>query len=223
MKLPLSPLRKARRALRRLRGDEGGAALIEFALVLPVLVSMGMYGTEIAYLSSAGMEVSEVALTLVDNSTRLGQTDNSAVTPTISEADVDSVMSGAIRQGSTFDLQTNGRIILSSVERDATTGRQYIHWQRCSGELVAASKYGNDTNLNGLNGAPIPGVGVSGATVTAPAGTAVMVAEVYYEYNGLFGSLFTDNTIIYEQAVMLVRDDRNYTPGVTGVGGNSQC
>lgn len=216
-------LRRAARALRRLRRDEGGAALIEFALVLPLFVTMGMYGTEIAYMSSTNMQVSQVALALADNASRLGQTDNSAVTPTVTEGDISSIMFGAMQQGAAFDLQANGRVILSSLERDAATGRQYIHWQRCEGDLVRNSKYGNQNALNGLSGPVIPGVGINGNLVTAPAGSAVMVAEVFYEYPGLFGSMFTDNTIFYQQAVMLVRDDRNLTPGVTGLNGTSDC
>ena len=82
----------------RLARDGSGVSLIEFALMLPVLMTLGLLGTEVAWMSSVNMQVSQIALSLADNASRLGQTDNSSVTPTISEADIDSIMSGAIRQ-----------------------------------------------------------------------------------------------------------------------------
>lgn len=211
------------RRLHRLRRDRRGASLIEFALVLPLMITLGMFGTELAYMASVNMQVSQVALSLADNASRLGQTDNSAVTPTVSEDDIDSVMDGAVRQGAEFDLLANGRIILSSLERDEETGLQYIHWQRCRGGLDRASRYGDDGDDNGLTGDPIAGVGAAGAGVTAAAGSAVMVAEVHYRYKGLFASLFPDGIDFYQEAAFTIRDDRNLEPGATGGGSNSEC
>lgn len=217
-------IRRAARGLGRLARDlareKAGAALIEFAFTLPILVTLGMYGTELAYMSSITMDTSQVSLTLADNAARLGQSDNSGVAPSISEANVNSVLTGALRMGASYNLAANGKIILSSLERSGT-GLQYLHWQRCRGALPRRSKYGVEGA--GLTGKVITGAGVSGATVTAPAGSAVMIAEVYYKYPGLFGSMFNENTEFYQQAVMIVRDDRNLTPGVTGTGKNSNC
>lgn len=212
-----------RRVTARLLPDCSGNAVMEFALVLPILLTMGMYGTEIAYMSTVNMEVSQIATSLADNASRLGQTDNSSVTPTVSEQDIDSIMSGTMMQGSSIHLRENGRVILSSLEKDRTSGRQYIHWQRCSGDLDETSDYGDDGANNGLNGNYMQGMGKPGSLIRAPNNSAVMYAEVFYKYDGLFGNMFVSNVTFKKEAAFLVRDDRNLTPGVTGTGGSSHC
>lgn len=208
---------------RSLRRAKSGVSMVEFAISLPILVSLGMYGTELAYMALVRLQVSELALSVADNAARLGQTDNGSVTPTVSEDQVDSVMTGALRQGESIDFEQNGRVILSSLEYDAATERQYIHWQRCSGELGRESDYGNDTTKNGLVGDEITALGQPGRTVTAPPNSAVMFVEVFYRYDGLFGTMFTDRPVFKQEAAFIVRDDRNLAPGVTGTGGNSSC
>lgn len=189
---------------RRIRRDERGMSVIEFAIGLPVFTAAAMYGLEISYMYTVNMQVSQLALSVADNASRLGQTDNSAVPPTISETDIDAVMFGAMEQGKSLKLRDHGRIILSSVERDSTTTRQFIHWQRCGGALDKDSQYGNDGALNGLTGNALRSPGV-----TARNNQAVMLAEVYYDYQPLFSSLLSEPMVIRKDAVFIVRDDRN--------------
>lgn len=212
-----SPEKRRFARLARLKADKSGTALIEFALVLPIMIVLGMYGTELAYMASVNMEVSQMANSVADNASRLGQTDNSSVTPTVTENDVDSVMQGALEQGSAIDFRQNGRIILTSLEKDSSTGDQYIHWQRCVGDLNAVSDYGEegDTLTDGM--------GSAGHKITAPSSSAVMYAEVFYNYEGIFGDMFVGTVRFKQEAALIVRDDRNLTPGVTGTGGSSSC
>lgn len=217
------PVRRIVGRVLHLRLAKAGVAAVEFALTLPLFVLVGIVGTEIAYMASVNMQVSQVALTLADNASRLGQTDNSSVMPTVTESDIDSVMSGAVRQGESFSLGENGRIILSSLEYDSFTGRQYIHWQRCTGSLERESRYGDDGENNGLGSTEITGVGLADSKISAPEGSAVMVAEVYYEYEGLFTGFLDFQPVFRQEAIFAIRDDRNLTPGVTGSGGSSQC
>jgi hypothetical protein len=208
---------------RRIRGDVSAVSTIEFALLLPVFMVLGLTGVEIAYMATVDMQVSQTAISLADNASRLGQTDNSSVTPTVTEVDIDSLMSGALKQGEAYALEQHGRIILSSLEYHSATGQQYIHWQRCRGKLSRTSAYGDDGANNGLGIQDIAGVGTSSNQVEATERAAVMVAEVYYEYNGLIGGVFGKNANFRQEAVFLVRDDRNLSPGVTGTGGQSSC
>ncbi len=212
--------------LSRLRANTSGTALIEFAISLPVFLTLGMYGTELAYMATVNMQISQMANSVADNASRLGQTDNSTVTPTVTESDIDSVMAGAIEQGANMKFQERGRIILSSLERDPVSGKQFIHWQRCRGDLDKASVYGDDGSHNGLSGPTLTGMG-SPSPVTAPTNSAVMFAEVYYDYEGLFGTLFVDDVQFRQEAARIVRDDRNLRDpdqaGVTGGGGSSHC
>lgn len=209
--------------LRPLHRATDAVAVTEFALVLPVMIALGMYATEMAYITSIDMQLSEIALAVGDNASRLGQADNSAVTPTISETDINAVMKGAGFAGNAIGLGTKGRVILTSLERDPDTARQYIHWQRCYGSLAKTSAYGNDTTSNGLTGTPISGVTLAGSTLTAENGSAVMIAEVYYQYTGLFGTLFVNTTQMKQEAAFIIRDQRNISAGLTGTGSTSAC
>jgi len=215
--------------LRKLRAGEGtgtaGVAIMEFALVLPVLITLGFYGTEIAYMSTINMQISQMATSAADNASRLGQTDNSAVSPTVTAAQVDSVMTGALLQGAAFSFSSRGRIIISSLERDVATNREYIHWQRCRGSLARTSYYGAQNY--GLSGATLNGMGATNHVVHAPpivsgATTgAVMFVEVFYSYRPLFGNVFVRPTEFHREAALLVRDDRD--TGTIPGNGQSAC
>jgi Flp pilus assembly protein TadG len=209
------PLRRSKFA--GLLADTCGASIIEFALTAPLLITLGMYGTEIAYMANVNMQVSQIATSVGDNASRIGQTDNSSVTPTVTEADINSVMSGAITQGHGINFATKGRIILSSLEKDAASGRQFIHWQRCKGILSRTSNYPVGTGGSGP-------LGQGGTTVTAPStSAAVMFVEIFYRYDGLFGTTFVSNVEFRQEVAFLTRDDRNLTPGVTGTGSTALC
>lgn len=205
-------LARLRAGIAGLRDSTSGIALIEFAISLPFFFGLAMYGTEVARMAIIRMQVSQLALTLADNASRLGQTDNSGVAPPINEGDIDSVMFGATKQGEAIDLKAKGKLILSSLEVDKVTGRQYFHWQRCQGDLSAVSAYGDQYLKNGtLDAWRIEGVGPD-KKLTAQAGMAVMVAEVYYSFEGIFGRTFVSPVILRQEAAFLVRDDRNLNP-----------
>ena len=206
-----------------IRCDPSAAASVEFALILPLLLVLGLYGSEVANMTVANLQVSQMALSVADNASRLGQTDNSGVTPTITESDVDGVLYGALQQGASLGFQASGRVILTSLEKDTATGKQYIHWQRCRGSLTRTSAYGNDSTLNGLNGPVIAGLGSGTQKVTAKTGSAVMFVEAYYQYRGVLGSMYVGNVTMKREAAFIVRDDRNLTPGLTGGGSQSAC
>ena len=211
------------RALRRLADDASGVSVVEFALVTPFILSIALYGLEVAYMNSIDMKMSEIALSLADNASRIGQTDNSVVTPTVSESDINEVMRGAQEQAAGLDFANRGKVILSSLERDSATGRQYIRWQRCYGRLARQSAYGNDSTRNGLTGTVLVGMGSGATKITASANSAVMFVEVYYRHEGLLGDLFLDNPVVRKEGAFLIRDNRNLTPGVTGTGGSYRC
>lgn len=213
-------MRRLSARLRELRAAKSGVVAMEFALLIPLFLTIGLFGVDIAYMSLISMKTAQMAQSLADNASRLGQTDNSSVTPTITENDIESIMGGALREGLSINLATKGRLILSSFEVDPVSGKQFIHWQRCKGSLAASSKYGNDTNLNGLSGPVLTGFGSTGTKITANGGSAIMVAEIYYRYDGLFSGMFPTAKTIRREAAFVIRDDRNLTPGVTGTAAN---
>jgi hypothetical protein len=214
------PARVSRGLLARLRGDCSANALIEFAYALPVFLTLGMYGIELAYMATVNMQVSQIAMALADNASRLGQAENSVVTPPITNSDVDSVLSGAMRQGASINFQNNGRVVLSSLEVDPSTSRQYIHWQKCRGNLVHASNYG-PTNY-GKTGTAITGLGKVGHIVSANTGSAVMFVEAYYNYTPLFGNMFVKNVQFGQEGAFIIRDKRDITSNEP-VAGTNDC
>lgn len=208
----------------RIRGCTCGVATIEFALIGPIMLTIGLFGIETAYLNTVDLKLSQMAMTVADNASRLGQTDNSSVTPTVTETDIAEIMRGVEEEGASIDFETRGRVILSSLEKDSATGKQYIHWQRCYGNLERNSVYGDDGANNGLNGDPLQGMGSGTAQITATSSsTAVMFVEVFYSYEGLFGDMFLADRVLRKEGAFLIRDDRNLTPGVTGTGGQHAC
>lgn len=209
-----------RRLLAVLR-DHRGVAYLEFALILPVILTLGLFGTEIAYMASINMQISQMATSVADNASRIGQTDNSGITPTVSQSEVDSVLGGALLQGRGINFEENGKVVLSSLERDPVTGRQYIHWQRCAGNLARDSGYGPEGF--GLDTGNLTGMGKAGSPITAQDGSSVMFAEVYYRHTPLFGQLFVGDVEFKQEMAIETRDDRNFGPGITGGTGATNC
>jgi Flp pilus assembly protein TadG len=194
--------------LRRLRGDTSGVSIIEFGAAMPVLLVIGLYGIEMANLSIASLQVSQIAMSTADNASRLEQSSTSSVSPTVTETEVNSVLTGAVQEGKGISLSTKGKVIVSSLELNSSS-KQYIHWQRCTGSLSATSAYG-------VEGAVVTGLGTTGKQVTAASGMAVMFVEVYYRQTGLFGSMFVKPMTLHQEAAFLIRDARNLTAGLSG-------
>lgn len=137
-----------RRSLRSLAHDRSGLALLEFALSLPIVMALGAYGLEISNLAMLNMRISQIALTLADNASRVG-TFSSLSVMQLREVDMNDVLQAARYQGAGINLTTNGRITLSSLENiqqaSDTAPVQRLHWQRCVGLMKGTgydSSYG---------------------------------------------------------------------------------
>jgi hypothetical protein len=217
-------LARTAKRTRKLLRDTSGVAMIELAICLPPLMYMGMYGLELVNLATANMQISQIALSLADNASRLGQTDNSGVSPNVQESDIDSVLKGAITQGEPLDLVHRGKIILSSLEVDKTTRNQYIHWQRCRGSLDQDSAYSAIVDHNGTHGSGLAGLGEGTTKVYALPGSAVMFVEVYYDYKTLFGDFFIHgNKVLAREAAFVIRDNRDLTKNTGTVSSDDTC
>jgi Flp pilus assembly protein TadG len=135
---------------RLLSADRSGLALLEFAFTAPLVVALGLYGTEVANLALANLRVSQIALNLADNASRVG-VQSSLVTQQLREVDINDIFAAVQTQGKAWDLTTRGRITLSSLEADSA-GKQVIHWQRCIGTMSGTgydSSYGRTTISGG--------------------------------------------------------------------------
>lgn len=204
MRLPLKLGAHVRR-LAALRTDTSALAYVEFAYMLPILMSLGLGGIELANLAITHTRISQIALSLADNASRAKQQVTTGL-PRMRETDVNQVLTAADLQAGDLELKTNGRLILSSLEKNADGG-QWIHWQRCAGSKNYTSSYG--VQGDGASGTAKTGMGPTGRQVVADTGFAIMFVEVAYDYQPIiFGSLIGDRQIV-KTAAMYVRDDRD--------------
>ena len=206
--------------------DRAGLALIEFAISAPLVLLVGCYGVELANLAVVHMRVSQIALNLADNASRVGAYSN-LTTQQLREVDLNDILQAARYQGEGLSLIGNGRITLSSLENVAqsydTEPVQRIHWQRCIGLQSGA---GFDGQFKGKvpttagstaevtdKGYDLPlGISDNGSTpIIAPGGAGVMYVEINYRTKPLFGTWFTPPRTLHYIASFVVRDRRDYS------------
>lgn len=206
----MTPSRSPLVRLRRFGSDTSGLALMEFAFSLPIVLTLSLAGAELTNFVITKMRVSQIALHLADNAARIGA-GSQLQAKTISETDINDLLTGAQLQSGELDLFTNGRVIISDLEPVAnpnTTNKYKIAWQRCKGTMTAYTPaFGEAGRSTGQN---MDGMGPTGRQVIAQDGGATMFVEVYYKYTPLIKTSFA-NTTISEVASMMVRDRRDLT------------
>lgn len=205
------------------RDELSGLAAVEFAMCAPVLLVAGGYGIELANFAMVNLRVSQAALSLADNASRVGLMGSLSVVQ-LRETDINDVLQAARLQGESIDLTTYGRITVTSLENvqqvyDAVPV-QRIHWQRCLGARSGTdydSSYGTTAITNGISaiasaaGTAAPtGMGDTGYKVNAPAGSGVIFVEINYDYQPLFGQMFMAPRRIHDVASLIVRDRRDF-------------
>ena len=193
--------------LKRLGATNAGVAATEFAIVLPFLLGAGLMGLDLANRAIVQMQVSQLAMHIADNASRIGDT-ATLQDRKIYESDLNDLFLGAdVQGGKRIELFEHGRVIVSSLEVvPGTEDQQYIHWQRCLGTKNHLSSYGVEGD--GLGG-ELPGMGPPGEEVWAFADEAVVFVEVAYDYQSLVGATFGISSEVTATASFTVRDDRD--------------
>lgn len=199
-----------RRPLRSLWRSKDAIMLIEFAYSLPILMSLAFGSVELANLAVTNMRVSQIAMTVADNLSRAKQSVPLGL-PQLREVDINDALLGAkIQGGDRLNILSNGRIVVSSLQQNAS-GNQRIFWQRCKGALTGAnSAYGVEGATQGTTPG-FTGMGANNPKVQAAAGSAIIFAEVTYNYEPLVGSWALGTFKIRREAAYYVRDDRDLT------------
>lgn len=210
--------RRLRRLASRLALADRASVLIEMAFSIPLLVLVGFGGLEIANLTLVHTRISQLGLNTADNASRIAAGSNLTL-PQIRELDINEVFVGAEKQSAGLNFKTRGRIILSSLEQNRDGG-QWIHWQRCYGELAVRSAYGPEGT--GLLGTNFKGMGATGREVTAATGTAVMFVEVTYNYEPLLYGKWLGAKTIKSVAAFNIRESRDLS-GVKTPGTPATC
>jgi hypothetical protein len=186
--------------------------MVEFALALPFVVFVTMSAAELTNYTTTKMRVSQLALQIADNASRIG-TGTVLSNKTISETQINELFAGANLQSGKLGLFSNGRIILSSLQPGTATNSYVVKWQRCKGaKTFTSSTYftAGTTERDATTNNPY--------NVTPPADGAVMFVEISYTYQPIIGLQFINNiSEIRETAAMTVRDNRDYTGGTNGI------
>lgn len=197
-------MKALRSLLRRIGISERGVAAVEFAIIMPILLTALLYGAEMAWYMMVHLRASQVALQVADNASRIGDT-STLTARKIYEGDINDVMLGAqLDGGNTLNLLANGRVIVSSLQVNSA-GQQVIKWQRCKGAKNVTSSYGVQGDIK------TGGMGPTGQEVTAPADDAVIFVELVYDYKPLISGALIANKTIRSTAAFNVRDSRDLT------------
>ena len=220
---------------RKLRDDNSGLALVEFAVSLPFFMGLTVGGVEVANFASVTMQLNQIAIHTADNAARMGA--NSALSSRrVSELHISDVFEGTLREGDRVALsgahgytdpitgvnsiRGNALIVLSSVEVtnpfNAATPRYRIRWQRCAGTADQyESSYGDPTSAPTSDG-----FGPTGKKVKPLTDSAVMLVELQYHYEPMIVNGFSRLTsrTISQTSSMIVREQRDYAGPVGGEG-----
>lgn len=164
----VSSVRERLRAVRRFGRDSRGAVLAEFAMAFPILVTMTLGGVEIGRYVLLQQKLNSVAVETAD---LVAQTNSTAITT----ADLDNIFMAVSHVMTPFALDTNGVVIVTSVSK-SNGGPITVNWQRSGGGTGAGTSQ----------------IGMPGGSATLPAGfvvrdgEAVIVSEVFYNYQPMF-------------------------------------
>jgi hypothetical protein len=173
------------RSLCRIARNQQGIAYLEFAISLPLLIAMLLGGVEVTRYILIAQKVEKVSVTVSDI---VAQAD----TITTSELDNLILAAGQVMQPYSFD--GNAYVIVSSVYKNDGDS-PVVNWQYSGGGSWIKSSL----------------VGGVGAIANLPTGFTmndrenVIIAEVFYNYQPLFGSNILTVSQLYKYAIFKPR------------------
>jgi len=176
--------------LRRFGYDEQGVSAIEFALLLPLMITLYLGGVEVSQAVSADRKTTLVAHTVGD---LIAQMTNA--TTAAGPNSVDDVLAAA----STVAYPLSGlRITLSSVCIDATGQIATIAWSRATQNATARSGTVTSSIDSRLMG-------------TANAGTSLIWGEASYDYRPTVGWTITGVLTMSDKSLSRPRQGKSIT------------
>ena len=172
-----------RRLLERLRRDGRGTISVELAFAVPVLTGLLMSGVEVTRYVLINQKLERTAATMGDLISRM---------PELTEGDITSFFAASDQVMTPYDVQTDGRVIISSITSDG--GDPAIVWQRTYGAVGAGSRFGDVGDVPVLP---------NGFIVRD--GENVITAEVFFEFQPIMMTGVLDPTRLYSRAVFRPR------------------
>ena len=196
MNLTVRKIGQYLRPITRMRdGTRRGIAAVEFALTLPIWVSLLLGAGDGCYFLMVNEKADRIAYSVTDIVTQY---------QAITKANLNDILLAASQLMNPFPFNTNGVVIVTSVFQPST-GAPVIEWQYNGGGTLTKSSQ----------------IGTTGGTATLPNGLAlnandnVIISEVYYNFSPLFlsSNLFNSGTV-YRVAVYKPRLSPLVTPPV---------
>jgi Flp pilus assembly protein TadG len=161
------------RALRRFRGDRGGVSAVEFALILPIMVTFYLGSVELGNGLAVQFKTTLAARTVADLTSQYNAIDAATMTQILGAASsVVAPYSG-----------TNMTVVVSEVTTTNSSGAAKVTWSAANSG--SARSVGSSVTL-------------PSALQTLPTGTALILGEVTYPYSPQFGYVLTGTINMYE-------------------------
>jgi Flp pilus assembly protein TadG len=197
---------RLRRKLGAFGGETRGAALIEFALIVPILIGMYFMLNETASGMRAARKTTMVARVMADLTTR--KTD-------ITDGDKSNIFASASPIVSPFTSAPQG-YRLTSIRFDQN-GKGYVHWSEVTGTGIG-SAYAKCTPTEGAGAISVP----DGLKV---ANSSVVLAEALLRYKPIIGWNITGEIDLKDKLFMRPRTSdfvtRNGNTAAMGCPGSS--
>ena len=185
---------KTARLFCRFRKDKSGLAMLEFALLLPMLLVLTLGSFEVGRYALLTQKIDRISATIADLVARA---------EALSATEVDNLLDATDYLAQPFEFSTSGMVIVSSiVGRDGQ--EPIIIGQRSRGTITGqSSKIGSDGGE-----ATLPAAFTDADGQTLEEGEGVIVTEVFYNYVPYFAGAggdfvsasFLGASIMYRQA-----------------------
>lgn len=169
-----------RRHLRRFGSDRDGVSAVEFAIILPFMLTLYLGGTELGEGLSVQFKTTLAARTVADLTSQYVAVDASTMSQIL----------GAAGTVVTPYPSTQMVVVVSEITTTNSTGSATVTWS-CS--------------LNGTARTPGSSFTLPNSMQTLPSGTALIFGEVTYPYTPTMGYVITGTISIYESAYFFPR------------------
>ncbi len=170
---------------RRLKQNQQGVAAIEFALILPLLMTLSLGGFELSRLLLVNQKVDRIAYTVSDVVTQ-------STSLTRAQLDVIFTVAGQIMEPFTFD--SNALIIVNSVYKQDETSPK-VRWRYSGGGTLARM-----SKIGALNQAAQLPIGFD-----LNERENIIISEIFYRYEPLFSFGVIEARDIYRTVIFKPR------------------
>lgn len=150
----------------KFRNDNKGSVMVEAAIIMPFLVMTLLGAFESTRYVMLQMKLERASVTLADLVAR---------SSTLTAAQMTDIFAATGNMVEPFDMQTDGRVIISSVTKAANNPAR-VTWQRAGGGNFNATSRIGAQNAN----ATLP----NGFTLRD--GESVIITEVFYDFDPFF-------------------------------------